>query len=309
VRNALASWKYIQPNDITKTYPDDDKKEWKFCTKCKCRATNTTGIFQLSHFDAYNQDGFRPHANLSHLNDGVPEGTPLVTTKEPDEKEEDEDDILFTDSVWCCIVPNTPDSDTTCVTPKANSPNCETKLSTWCCVNDEVEVVYADSAWCCVIPNAPASDTTFTHIPVTLNKIDNEHEETSRATNVSTCEVNANSDINHVPETILDNGGLSYFLAWMLTIGSYLLNSALLGLVGPEVRIDESIIKNIKYQGEMFWRSIVIPLFFISTLFWDTLSFFTNSTDKDKNRPRVCRDVMRKCYRRIKHIRPSHAAL
>jgi hypothetical protein len=176
-------------------------------------------------------------------------------------------------------------------------------------VVDEVEVGYADSAWCCVIPNAPDSDTTFTHVPITLNNINNEHEETSSATSVNTCEVNANSDINHVPETILANGGLSYVLTWMLTIRSYLLNSALLGLVGPEVCAEESTIKYIKYQGEMFWRSIVIPLFFISTLFWDTLSYFTDSTDKDKNRPRVCRDVMRKCDKRIKHIRPSHAAL
>jgi hypothetical protein len=134
-------------------------------------------------------------------------------------------------------------------------------------VNDEVEIVYTDSAWCCVIPHAPDSDTTFTHVPVTLNKSNHEHEETSRTTSVSTCEVNANSDINHVPETTLANGGLLYFLAWMLTIGSYLLNSALLGLVGPDVRVDKSTIKYIKYQGEMFWRSIVIPLFFISTLF------------------------------------------
>jgi hypothetical protein len=253
VRKELASCKYIQPHDITKTYPDDDKKEWKFCTKCKCRATNKTGIFQLIHFDDYHQDGFRPQANLSHLNDGFPAGHPLITTKEPDEKEEDEDEIVLTDSVWCCIVPNAPDSDTTLMVPKTNSPNCETKLSTWCRVNDEVEVVYTDSAWCCVIPHAPDSDTTFNHVPVTLNKINHEHEENSRTRSVSTCEVNANSDINHVPETTLANGGLLYFLAWMLTIGSYLLNSALLGLVGPEVRIEESTIKYIKYQGEMFW--------------------------------------------------------
>jgi hypothetical protein len=131
VRKALASWKYSQPHDITKTYQDDYYKEWKFCTKCKCIATNKTGIFQLIHFDDYHQDGFRPQANWSHLNDGVPAGPPLVTTKEPDEKEEDEDEIVFTDSVWCCIAPNAPDSDTTCIIPKANTPNCETRLSTW----------------------------------------------------------------------------------------------------------------------------------------------------------------------------------
>jgi hypothetical protein len=177
-------------HDITKTCPDDDKKELKFCTKCKCRATNKTGIFQLSHVDAYHQYGFMPQANLSKLDDGVPTGPPLVTTKEPDEKEVDEDEIVFTDSVWCCIVPNTHDSETTCIIPKSNVPNSETELSTWCLVVEEVEVVYADSAWCCVIPNAADSDTTCTHVPVTLNKINNEHKETSSATSVSTCENN-----------------------------------------------------------------------------------------------------------------------
>jgi hypothetical protein len=229
VRKALASWKYIQPHDITKTYPDDGKKEWIFFTKCKCRATNKTGIFQLSHFDADHQDGFRPQANLSHLNYGVPAGPHLVTTKEPDEKEEDE--IVFTDSVWCCIVTNAPESDTTCIVPKENSPNCQRPLSTWCRVNDKVEVVYTDSAWCFVILHTPDSYTTFTHVPATMNKINHEHEEISITTSVSTFKVNANSDINHVPEATLTNGGLLYFLAWMLTIGSYLLNSALLGLV------------------------------------------------------------------------------
>jgi hypothetical protein len=81
VRKALASCKYIQPHDITKTYPYDDKKEWKFFTKCKCRSTNKTGIFPLIHFDADHQDGFRPQANLYHLDYGVPVGPPLVTTK------------------------------------------------------------------------------------------------------------------------------------------------------------------------------------------------------------------------------------
>jgi hypothetical protein len=61
VRKALASWKYIQPRDITKTYTNNDKKEWTFCTKCTCKATSKKGFFQLSHFDADHQDGFRPH--------------------------------------------------------------------------------------------------------------------------------------------------------------------------------------------------------------------------------------------------------
>jgi hypothetical protein len=104
-------------------------------------------------------------------------------------------------------------------------------------VVDEVEVVYADSAWCCVIPNAPDSETTFTHVPVTLNQMNNGHKETSSAASVSTSNNNANSDIIHVPEIIPANGGLCYVLAWIMTIGSYFFNGALLALVGPHVYV------------------------------------------------------------------------
>jgi hypothetical protein len=169
IRKPLASWKYIQPHNLTKTYPDEDKKEWKFCKKCTCRATNKKGFFQLSHFDADHKDGFRPQANLSHVEDpnaNVPAAPPLVTTKEPDEKE-DEDEIVFIDSSWCCIVPNAPDSEITWIVPHA--PNDDKSLSTWCRVTDEDEVYYENSAWCCVVPNAPNSDTTFTHVPAAMH--------------------------------------------------------------------------------------------------------------------------------------------
>jgi hypothetical protein len=69
VRKPLATWKYIQPNDFTKTYPDEDDKEWKFCTKCTCRVSSKKGFFQLSHLDAEHKDNFHPEANLSLLDD------------------------------------------------------------------------------------------------------------------------------------------------------------------------------------------------------------------------------------------------
>jgi hypothetical protein len=53
----------------------------------------------------------------------------------------------------------------------------------------------------------------------------------------------------------------------------------------------------------------VILLIFITNLLWDMLLYFTMPVDKKKYRPSVCRSVMRKCDRRIKRIRPSHAAL
>ena len=40
VRTALAAWKYIKPNDVTVPRVDTQGKIWKFCSKCKCRATN-----------------------------------------------------------------------------------------------------------------------------------------------------------------------------------------------------------------------------------------------------------------------------
>jgi hypothetical protein len=173
------------------------------------------GFFQLSHFDADHKDGFRPQANLSHVEDpnaNVPAAPPLVTTKEPDENE-DEDEIVFTDSAWWCIVPNAPNSETTWIVPHA--PNDDKALSTWCRVTDEDEVYYENSAWCCVVPNAPNSDTTFTHVPATMNDDDKIvhdakilHKETSSAEFVSICEKNENCDTDHIPKSLSNNGGL-----------------------------------------------------------------------------------------------------
>jgi hypothetical protein len=52
----LASWKYIEPKDISVSHKDDEGREWKFCTKCKCKATNKKGFFQLTHLDSEHND-------------------------------------------------------------------------------------------------------------------------------------------------------------------------------------------------------------------------------------------------------------
>ena len=44
VRTPLAAWKYVQPPDITVGLYDESGRQWKFCTKCKCRATQRQGI-------------------------------------------------------------------------------------------------------------------------------------------------------------------------------------------------------------------------------------------------------------------------
>jgi hypothetical protein len=190
VRKPLASWKYIQPADLTKTYPDEAKRSWKFCTHCTCRVTGKEWFFQLSHLDTDHKENFRPEANLSLANDpsaGIPSGPPLVTATEPDEKEEaDEDEITF-NAAWCCAVANAPvDADEDEITFNAA---CN---ATWCRgvasapVDDQDDEItfkkeYVDdeditiNAWCCAVANAPVSDTVVTHTPLkskTLQEID-----------------------------------------------------------------------------------------------------------------------------------------
>jgi hypothetical protein len=69
------------------------------------------GFFQLSHLDAEHKDNFRPEANLSLLDDPkTPAMPPMVTTKEPDAKEEDEDEMVFI-AAWCCVASEDLDED------------------------------------------------------------------------------------------------------------------------------------------------------------------------------------------------------
>ena len=55
----LAAWKYVKPTVLTVPRVDSNGKTWKFCTKCKCRATGTVGIYQLSHWDSEHVDNYR----------------------------------------------------------------------------------------------------------------------------------------------------------------------------------------------------------------------------------------------------------
>jgi hypothetical protein len=137
--------------------------------------------------DTDHKENFFPEANLSLANDpsaGIPSGPPLVTTTEPDEKEEtDEDEITF-NSAWCCAVANAHvDAGEITFNAACNA--------TWCRgvasapvddQEDEItfkkEYVYDEditiTAWCCAVANVPVSDTVVTHIPLkakTLQKI------------------------------------------------------------------------------------------------------------------------------------------
>jgi hypothetical protein len=101
----LASWKYIEPKYLTISHTDEDGGASKCCTKFKCKVTNKTGIFQLSHLDSEHVDNFRSlsaQANLTSVNDpngGIPAGPPLSTVLEP--APADENEMVFT-GAWCC---------------------------------------------------------------------------------------------------------------------------------------------------------------------------------------------------------------
>jgi len=112
-------WKYCRPADLTKALPIY-WKEWKFCPKCKCRATGKEGIYQLSHWAKDHIDGYgqqstvtgivtlEPSANLSHHvldpSDGVTSGPPEVTvTEEFPQHVRDQDEIEFL-GMWCAPV-------------------------------------------------------------------------------------------------------------------------------------------------------------------------------------------------------------
>ena len=59
LRTPLAAWKYVKPDDVTVPRVDAQGKIWKFCSKCKCRATNKVGYYQLSHYEADHVENYR----------------------------------------------------------------------------------------------------------------------------------------------------------------------------------------------------------------------------------------------------------
>jgi hypothetical protein len=68
----MASRKYIEPKDLTKSHTDEDGKEWKFCTHCTCKSTKKKGYFTLTHFDSEHNGDWKAkkaEANLTRIED------------------------------------------------------------------------------------------------------------------------------------------------------------------------------------------------------------------------------------------------
>jgi hypothetical protein len=85
----LASWNYIETKYISVINKDEEGREWIFFTKCKCKATNKKGFFQLTHLDSEHNDEHwktykKVEANLTKIHDdqshAIPLRLPAVTT-------------------------------------------------------------------------------------------------------------------------------------------------------------------------------------------------------------------------------------
>jgi hypothetical protein len=157
-----------------------------------CTSTSNKDFFQLSDVYADHRDGFKPQANLSHVDDpnsNVPSVPPLITAKEPDENDIDDDDIGFTDSAWCCVVPNAPGSETQFTRTPVTGDGIDQELD-----HDENLA----------------------------------HEENSKEESVSPHDKNANYSINDDKPV---HGRLWCIMVWMMTFGLYFFNGGTLAIM------------------------------------------------------------------------------
>jgi hypothetical protein len=128
----LADWKYIRPADLTQAYVDNHGRSWKFCTHCRCRATQCVGIYQLSHFDSEHRSPdpgpsgpdatptpavtavvshnlpTAPSGNLTQVNNpqAIPPGPPEITIRSDTVVLDDDDDpdAIEFQGMWCVPV-------------------------------------------------------------------------------------------------------------------------------------------------------------------------------------------------------------
>jgi hypothetical protein len=98
-------------------HKDEEGREWKFCTHCKCKATNKKRFFQLNHFNSEHNDEHwktykKVEANITKIHDdpshSIPLGPPAVTTLEPTSGLEYEDEMTFTGAWFTPTLPIDP---------------------------------------------------------------------------------------------------------------------------------------------------------------------------------------------------------
>jgi hypothetical protein len=86
---------------------------------------------------------------------GVPATPPMVTAKEPDENDKDEDEIVFI-ATWYCVA----SEDLPIETVLDDSENRVDEKE-----EEKDDMVFV-AAWCCVASGNLPSKTTLTHLPI-----------------------------------------------------------------------------------------------------------------------------------------------
>ena len=77
---AHADWKCVTPTNISTTKTDNLGHVWKFCTKCKCCATNNIGHYQLSHLDTNHIENYCAHKQAAVTTTFTMSSPPITTT-------------------------------------------------------------------------------------------------------------------------------------------------------------------------------------------------------------------------------------
>jgi hypothetical protein len=166
----LAAWKYIKPMDFTIPCVDANGKTWKFCTTCKCRATQTIGIYQLSHWDSEHVDNFcrpgsTPAAILAPLRD-TSEAPPEVPVAAPSSTAPQG---KITSVANPNPIPLGPLDVTVCPLLSANDAHAIYQIELtgmWCASVDDptisVDAMFQAQLYCSIVDSPVAADATIT---------------------------------------------------------------------------------------------------------------------------------------------------
>jgi hypothetical protein len=256
----------------------------------------------------------------------------MVTAKEPDEKEEDEDEMVFI-AAWCCVASEDLTSETVLDDPENHVEE-----------KEEDDMVFV-AAWCCVESGNLPSETKVTHLQddtgedsvgsipnlkgrEDYDSSDDENRDDEESNFVSLkapilTEAACNNDV-HVPKIKPEGGWLSRIYHYFIAIGGWALFASFVAVFGPVIQNSQHVMKPILGTAETVWRLIAIPMCFYSTIMWDTLGLLTELAAQEaetplkgyekvnrdqKPRAFVYRSVFRKSVLRAGRLIPSHEAL
>ncbi len=256
---------------MTVPYEDNRGRKWKFCSHCKCRATERVGIYQLSHFDndhrgpdpgppavapgsapaprsADPAPAVAPQSNLTQVLDPhpLPPGPPAFSGTMYDLDDfaalDDDPDAIEFQGMWCAAVFSTDAPDVSIVTLPVERENgfvptdkIDDDNDTWfdCDEDDAAEIGDDNDTWFDCSEDDAAGDCFFDVDDAGMN------------------------DLDHSPHSF----PATFYPDWVYAPVRWLL-----------------------------FRLITLPLFWVTGLLWDTLFYFVSSPImRSHHLPRRCR--------------------